>query len=164
MRRIGGYDESLRTDEDGDLLIRLSSLGVQFCAVDGYYYNYVAHDGLRVSLDDSGEKLNSRYCVASRALELGLAMGVEERDLYCRVYSRLAVVAEGLYLSNRQVSRKLEKRAVALCEPLWRAPLWSRLFWVRCLGNGAMPTYLIVRWLRRHIRNGARFLSVPRFR
>lgn len=61
LLRMGGYDESLVTDEDGDLLLRILREGYHFIAVDGVFYHYV-HDAAEshVSADDDITKLASR--------------------------------------------------------------------------------------------------------
>lgn len=55
LERLGGYDESLVTDEDGDLLIRVLMAGAHFAPVPGVQYHYIHHqDGGRVSSDAGG--------------------------------------------------------------------------------------------------------------
>ena len=59
--RLGGYDESLVTDEDGDLLLRILHEGYHFTPVEGVHYLYV-HQAYqpRVSADDDIAKLQAR--------------------------------------------------------------------------------------------------------
>lgn len=58
---MGGYDESLLTDEDGDLLLRIMREGWRFNPVEGVYYLYIHHGAAaRVSADDDIAKMRSR--------------------------------------------------------------------------------------------------------
>lgn len=65
--RLEGYDESLITDEDGDLLLRILHEGHHFIPVEDAYYLYVHHDdGLRVSADDDIAKMRARIRVCDK--------------------------------------------------------------------------------------------------
>lgn len=58
---LGGYDETLVTDEDGDLLLRVLQAGYHFAPVDGVFYLYLHHSGEgRVSVDDDLRKFEAR--------------------------------------------------------------------------------------------------------
>lgn len=70
LQQLGGYDESLCTDEDGDLLIRVLQAGARFRAVPGVFYHYQHHDSAgRVSRDDSPAKLAARRRVCEKVIE-----------------------------------------------------------------------------------------------
>lgn len=70
LLKIGGYDESLVTDEDGDLLLRILLQGYSFKAVDKINYLYIHHgSNSRVSSDDDVLKLYSRVEVCNKLLE-----------------------------------------------------------------------------------------------
>jgi len=61
LRSIGGYDEDLITDEDGDLLLRVLRKGYHLFPVEGVHYLYIHHeDGFRVSADDDIAKMQAR--------------------------------------------------------------------------------------------------------
>lgn len=67
LNRIGGYDESLITDEDGDLLLRILLEGYHFTPVDNVYYHYIHHQGAgRVSADDDIRKMQARISVCEK--------------------------------------------------------------------------------------------------
>lgn len=68
--RLGGYDEDLITDEDGDLLLRILHAGYRFTPVEGVHYLYVHHDGgPRVSADDDIAKMQSRIRACDKVAE-----------------------------------------------------------------------------------------------
>lgn len=70
MLKLQGYDETLVTDEDGDLLLRILLNGHYFVAVDHVFYEYVHHsEAIRVSSDDSLEKMLSRIVVCNKILD-----------------------------------------------------------------------------------------------
>jgi glycosyltransferase involved in cell wall biosynthesis len=69
LTRLGGYDESLITDEDGDLLLRILHEGWHFVPVDGVHYLYIHHKGgVRVSTDDDFAKMQARIRACDKAL------------------------------------------------------------------------------------------------
>ena len=64
---LGGYDEGLVTDEDGDLLLRVLMSGAHFFAVPAVQYHYIHHDGNgRVSSDAGPAKLAARLRVCEK--------------------------------------------------------------------------------------------------
>ncbi|MGP6088750.1 glycosyltransferase family 2 protein [Antarctobacter jejuensis] len=70
VTRLGGYDESLITDEDGDLLLRILHAGHYFVPVEGVHYLYVHHDGgPRVSADDDIAKMQARIRACDKVAE-----------------------------------------------------------------------------------------------
>lgn len=71
LLRIGGYDESLCTDEDGDLLIRLLLCGSYFVPVSEVNYCYIHHGVTgRVSSDFGPKKFASRLRVCTKVEEV----------------------------------------------------------------------------------------------
>jgi len=67
LQRLQGYDESLITDEDGDLLLRILREGVHFVPVEGSFYYYIHRGGGgRVSSDDDIAKLRARIRVCDK--------------------------------------------------------------------------------------------------
>lgn len=70
LTRLGGYDEGLITDEDGDLLLRILHEGYHFTPVEGVHYLYVHHDaGPRVSADDDIAKMQARIRACDKVAE-----------------------------------------------------------------------------------------------
>lgn len=68
--RLGGYDESLVTDEDGDLLLHILHEGYHFVPVVGVHYLYIHHDSApRVSADDDIAKMQSRIHACDKVAE-----------------------------------------------------------------------------------------------
>jgi len=64
---LGGYEESLITDEDGDLLLRILHAGYRFAPVETVAYLYVhGAGGGRVSADDDIAKMRARIRVCDR--------------------------------------------------------------------------------------------------
>jgi len=67
LLELGGYDESLVTDEDGDLLLRVLLSGAHFFAVPAVHYHYIHHQGGgRVSSDSGPAKLAARLRVCEK--------------------------------------------------------------------------------------------------
>jgi len=61
---LNGFNETLVTDEDGDLILRLMLNGIVFHAVDNSFYYYRKHSfNSRVSTNDSDEKWQARLDV-----------------------------------------------------------------------------------------------------
>jgi len=63
---INGFDDSLITDEDGDLIIRLMLNGLLFIAQEDSVYIYRHHTQKRVSVNDSNDKWKSRMNVCKK--------------------------------------------------------------------------------------------------
>lgn len=64
---LGGYDERLITDEDGDLLLRILLEGYHFTPVQSVHYHYIHHQGEgRVSADDDIRKMQARISVCDK--------------------------------------------------------------------------------------------------
>lgn len=64
---LGGYDETLITDEDGDLLSRILMSGRSFKAVPAVQYYYTHHTSYeRVSSDSGNAKLSARLRVCDK--------------------------------------------------------------------------------------------------
>lgn len=76
LENLEGYDSTLVTDEDGDLLLRVLLAGWSFKAVPEVNYIYRHHGGIgRVSCDDTMEKIDARRRVVFRVLEHFTALG-----------------------------------------------------------------------------------------
>ena len=69
LEHLGGYDENLITDEDGDLLLRILYAGYYFIPVESVNYLYIHHaNGFRVSSDDSIAKMLARILTCEKVL------------------------------------------------------------------------------------------------
>ena len=78
---IGGYDESLVTDEDGDLLIRVLMQRKHFVAIPSVQYHYIHHRaGNRVSSDKGVSKLAARLHVCNKVQASFADEGLEMPD------------------------------------------------------------------------------------
>ena len=109
LQRLGPYDETLATDEDGDLLIRVLLEGHTFRAVPSTAYVY-RHDTSRprVSRDDGPEKRASRLEVCRRVKVLA-----EAGTLTLPVRHALARRLDQLALSAWRHDKAFAKAALA---------------------------------------------------
>ena len=112
--RLGGYDESLITDEDGDLLLRILHEGYHFTPVEGVHYLYVHHDtGPRVSADDDIAKMQSRIRACDKVAErfdgqmppdVGQALAQRMDKIAMTYWSVFPEQAKSLISRARQIS------------------------------------------------------------
>jgi len=155
LTRLGGYDESLITDEDGDLLLRILHEGYHFFPVEEVNYLYSHHhNGPRVSSDDDISKMRSRISVCSKIAERfedqvppDIAMALAQRmDKIAMTYWR-AFPREARTLVDQ--ARKLSPGYV----PDMRPPL--RL--IRSLGgpSAVFATTALYRHIRGRPKGGA---------
>ena len=152
LERIGAYDETLITDEDGDLLLRLLLEGVRFRAVPGVHYFYQHHDRPgRVSYDESPDKIAARLRVCEK-LEAALG-GKLSVQLARALAHRMDRIALSTWRRDRTLSRRIVAKAELLA-PGHRAELrWPlRLAW--CLG-GPAAVLAMQQWMRRLRRGGS---------
>lgn len=113
LLQLGGYDESLSTDEDGDLLIRVLQSGAIFRAVPGVFYYYQHHEGERVSRDDSITKLVARCRVCEKIIEAAGPEGLSPQ-LRHAVAQRMDRIAMSFWHSFPQEANSLLSEARAL--------------------------------------------------
>lgn len=114
---LGPYDESLTTDEDGDLLMRAVLAGGIYRAVPDVRFLYRHHDARRrVSSDDELPKLEARAAVARKLLS------DRERSpaLRAAIARRLDAVALKAWPVDRAYARSLIAEARAI-EPSQRS-------------------------------------------
>ena len=125
LRELGGYDETLITDEDGDLLLRILMTGVHFTPVDKVNYLYIHHEGdNRVSSDDDIRKLQSRCRVCEKVkAAFGGQMPDPVREALAQ---RMDKIAMTYWSSHRKEAQELIEKAKVICPdyvPDMRPPL-----------------------------------------
>lgn len=122
---LGGFDESLVTDEDGDLLLRILRAGSHFEPVEGIFYHYIHHAaGSRVSADDDIRKLKSRIRTCNK-IEAEFGAGIEP-EIARALAQRMDKISMAYWSAFPDEARRLLARASALSpgyEPDMRAPL-----------------------------------------
>lgn len=114
---LGGYEPSLVTDEDGDLLIRALMAGYVFVPVEEVNYLYF-HFGSskRVSTDVGRMKLDSRLTVCDR-LEASFDSTAEPMpDVIRRALAlRMDKIAMAFWQDQREIAEVTLERAKTLC-------------------------------------------------
>ncbi len=105
---INGFDESLITDEDGDLILRLMINGMTFDVVENSFYYYRQHSNERVSRNDSNEKWEHRLKVC---LKLEQQLALKFPDLMEQLAQRLDILGLQSYYVNREFSHKFFSKA-----------------------------------------------------
>lgn len=136
LDRLGGYEESLATDEDGDLLVRVLLDGYTFVPVEGVHYHYVHRNhGTRVSSDGGALKLAARLRVCDR-VEAAFADGGQSMPQTVRhgLALRLDKVAMSFWTEDRNAARAVLVRAQALC-PGYKVPGRFPLRVLRAIGG-----------------------------
>lgn len=94
-RAVGGWDPTLRADQDGDFLSRLIQSGCRFNTLDGPPFYYRIHSiGDRISGSDSPEKIESR---------LKVTRNIAER---LKAESKLDQYAEGIAIRLDRVAQR----------------------------------------------------------
>ena len=157
LERLGGYEEGLVTDEDGDLLIRVLMAGYAFIPVEGVHYLYVHHhDGDRVSSDRGGAKLAARLRVCDR-VEAAFADTGQRMPQAVRhgLALRLDKIALSYWHEDRAEAHAVLARAQTLC-PDYRVPGRWPLRILRAFGgpDAVVATTKFVRWLRGRPKGG----------
>lgn len=125
LATIGGYDESLVTDEDGDLLLRILRAGYHFIPVENVYYHYIHHQGVsRVSADDDIRKMQARNRVCDK-IENDFA-GQIPLDVAEALAQRMDKIAMSYWVAFPSEAKVLLSRAQQLApgyQPDMRFPL-----------------------------------------
>lgn len=123
--RLGGFDTSLVTDEDGDLLLRILRVGHHFVPVDGVFYHYIHHASYsRVSADDHIRKLESRIRICDK-IEAEFGAGIKP-EIARGLAQRMDKIAVAYWRAFPDEAHRLLARARALSPgytPDMRAPL-----------------------------------------
>lgn len=148
LEDLGGYDPSLVTDEDGDLLLRVLLAGWQFEAVPGISYIYRHHDGGdRVSRDDTSDKIDARCRVGERVLSYFQNRG---EDLPEGVKAALCQRFDALAVRNWQTNRAKAESLVAAALALDAGYDWSGSFVERAVRRfaGIGSAYRFISTLR----------------
>jgi len=122
---LSGFDESLVTDEDGDLLLRILRADHHFVPVDGVFYHYIHHPAdSRVSADDDIRKLESRIRTCDK-IEAEFGAGIKP-EIARALAQRMDKIAMAYWSAFPDEARRLLARARALSPgyaPDMRAPL-----------------------------------------
>ena len=136
LSELSGYDETLVTDEDGDLLLRVLMSGAYFFAVPEVQYHYIHHrnEG-RVSSDTGPAKLAARLRVCAK-IEAVFADAGQEMPAAVRrgLALRLDKIALAWWDEDRAAARAALDRACAL-SPGYRADDRLPLRVLRALGG-----------------------------
>lgn len=136
LERLGGYDENLITDEDGDLLLRVLREGYYFTPVESVHYFYIHHEnGSRVSSDDNVAKMLARIRTCEKVLE-----EFDETipdDLATAIAQRMDKIAMSYWASHPAEAKSLLKRARSLSSS-YRPEMRSSLAVLRSLGGPSL--------------------------
>ena len=136
LTRLGGYDESLITDEDGDLLLRILHAGYHFTPVEGVFYLYVHHDGgRRVSADDDIAKMQARIRTCDKVAER--CGGEMPPDVAHALAQRIDKIAMTYWTAFPTEARALIARARRL-SPGYTPDMRGHLRLLRGLGGPGM--------------------------
>ena len=157
LYELDGYDESLVTDEDGDLLIRLLMQGYTFKAVPEVRYFYLHHGGARVSADDDPMKLGARERVCDKVIEAFESLGGMPLPICEALAQRLDTIAMSSWYSDRDRGKRLIAKARAVC-PSYRLPGRLPLRIARRIGGPdlALRASGLARRLRGRLTGGVR--------
>ncbi|MEY8096902.1 glycosyltransferase family 2 protein [Falsihalocynthiibacter sp. S25ZX9] len=157
LENLGGYDESLLTDEDGDLLLRVLLDGHYFVPVESANYLYIHHAGGRVSSDDDIRKFVARRRVCEK---VEAAFDGEKGPMPARLREALAQrmdkIAMTYWASHPAEARELLARARTLC-PNYRPDTRLPLRILRRIGGPSMvlATTTLYRRLKGRPKGGA---------
>lgn len=148
LEQLGGYDESLITDEDGDLLLRVLRAGYYFSPVESVHYLYIHHEnGGRVSSDDNTDKMSARIRTCEKVLaEFG---GIIPGDIATAVAQRMDKIAMSYWASHPSEAKSLLTRA-RLLSPSYRPDMRPSLALLRSLGGPTLA--LAAQSIYRHFK------------
>jgi glycosyltransferase involved in cell wall biosynthesis len=136
LLQLGGYDENLVTDEDGDLLLRILQEGYHFVPVETVNYMYIHHDGDgRVSSDDNIDKLQAREQVCKK-IEAAFTDEIPDR-IREALAQRLDKIAMSYWAAYPGEARALLSKAKAL-HPNYRPDMRIPLQLLRKLGGPSL--------------------------
>lgn len=136
LEQLGGFDESLITDEDGDLLLRVLHSGYYFIPVEHVHYLYVHHEnGSRVSSDDSVAKMLARIRTCEKVLDqFGESVPTNVANA---VAQRMDKIALTYWANHPSEAKSLLKRA-RLLSPDYRPDMRPSLGLLRSLGGPSL--------------------------
>jgi glycosyltransferase involved in cell wall biosynthesis len=132
----GPWDEKLRANQDGDLVLRALLEGVELVKAEHGQALYRVHDRAgyeSVSSRSSGEALRSRGRVLGKVTRR--LRDVDRLDPYQDVIARkYYTLARRLAVKDAPTSRKFEDRAYALAGPSIRTGSWPHRLLTRLIG------------------------------
>ena len=123
LMEMGGYNESLSTDEDGELIVRMMVAGWEFRPAQGPVYEYYHYkDTSSVSTDDSLEKILARFESSKYIFELLVANNLlkapETKESLCRRFDQIA-------LSARPIDKSLSSEILHFAREIYPSYRWS---------------------------------------
>lgn len=156
LLQLGGYDEGLATDEDGDLLIRVLLAGYNFSAVPEAEYLYIHHEGARVSADDDPRKIAARVRVCDK-LEAAFAGREMPPAIRTALAQRLDRIAMSAWESDPATGARMLEKARRVC-PDYPVPERLPVRLARRIGGPALArrTSALARRLRGRLPGGMR--------
>ncbi|WP_286901915.1 glycosyltransferase family 2 protein [Vreelandella sedimenti] len=125
LTSLNGYDESLVTDEDGDLLLRILRSGYHFIPVEGVHYLYIHHQAeSRVSADNDIKKMQARIRVCEKVVN-GFAeqLPVEVAEALAQRMDKVAMNYWTAFPSEAQALLAQARRLAPGYRPDMRLPL-----------------------------------------
>ena len=136
LKHLGGYDESLITDEDGDLLLRVLLAGHYFTPVERVHYLYIHHEiGSRVSSNDNIAKMLARIRTCEKVLDqFGDSV---PSNVANAIAQRMDKIAISYWASHPTEAKSLLKRARSL-SPNYRPDMRLSLGLLRSLGGPSL--------------------------
>lgn len=153
LNELGGYDESLVTDEDGDLLIRVLMAENFFLPVERVHYHYIHHAGHnRVSSDRGGAKLAARLRVCEK-VEVAFDGRAMPNAIRRGLALRLDKIALAYWHEDRVAANAALARARKLC-PSYNSSSRLALRLLRFVG-GPGAVIAVARFWRRLRRRPA---------
>ncbi|WP_417241076.1 MULTISPECIES: glycosyltransferase family 2 protein [Pseudomonadota] len=136
LTRLDGYDESLITDEDGDLILRILHEGYHFKPVESVHYLYIHHDdGLRVSADDNIAKMKARTRVCDKIEET--FAGQMPTDVAHALAQRMDKIAMTYWTTFPEEAKALVARARHIA-PSYSPDMRGPLRLIRQIGGPSM--------------------------
>lgn len=157
LLQIGGYDESLVTDEDGDLLLRILQTGAHFVGVPSVRYHYHHNVGEeRVSNDVGEEKLRSRIRVCEKLQQSYKNSDMEMPATVKRALAlRLDKIALSFWKNERETARNILAQAQEI-SPGYTSSVGPIKHFVRCAGGPGLTIAIanLYRKLRRRTPQG----------
>ena len=148
---VGGYDETLVTDEDGWLLIQCYLQGASFAPAPATHYTYQVWyeaEGSNLSSNSSGRKLASRVEVCRRLSEIAILN--DDPELGGAIAGRMATAALESGHVDYAAAEKLMARALSVSPDLTQSAYPRLMIVVRRFGfRVGLDAFQVFKALRR---------------